>query len=185
MTLNARSPGEWTPGLVRRLTRLAQQNMSASQIADTLGLSRGQVLGKMRRLGLSLGSGTPAKRPPRRVAKRPPDFDATRLADLAGRGLSAKQIGGALGLSRHQVMYRVRKLGLKLQPNTGWPQGATEMLAALADQGLSNGGIAKAMGLTRGQVLGKMYRLGLKTVNATTVSTAGRSRTATPMDAAL
>ena len=80
---------------------------------------------------------------------------------LKTKNPSRKWLNTALGLTRAQVTYRMRHLGLKMNPKTEWPAGQAEKIPELINQGLSHGGIAKALGLTRGQVLGKMRRLGL------------------------
>jgi hypothetical protein len=100
-----------------------------------------------------------------------------KMTELVNRRLSASQIGEALGLTRGQVTYRMRQLGLKAYSKTAWPAGTAEKMTELISRGLSHSGIAKALGLTRGQVLGKMRRLGLKTKNAAS-STKGRPRKA-------
>jgi hypothetical protein len=177
---------KWSAALIRKMTGLADQEMSAAQIAKTLGLTRGQVLGKMHRLGLK------TKNPPK---ERIDPALVEKITELTGQRLSASQIGEALGLTRHQVIYRMRQFGLKTNaetktnpkimtnPKTKWPAGAAEKLPELISQGLSNSGIAKALGLTRGEVLGKMRRLGLKTKNAAN-SEKGRSRKVARFEAA-
>jgi hypothetical protein len=157
MVESARIDRMWSAALIRRMTRLADQEMSAAQIARMLGLTRGQVLGKMHRLGLK------TKIPPK---KRPSTALVEKLTELAEQRLSARQIGKALGLTHNQVLYRMRQLGLKTNPETKWPAATAEKMTELIRQGLSHSGIAKALGLTRGQVLGKVHRLGLKTKNA-------------------
>jgi hypothetical protein len=142
------------------------QGMSAAQIVKALGLTRGQVLGKMHRLGLKTRNVPKKWRTTALVEK---------LTKLASQRLSANQIGKALGLTRSQVKYRIEQLGLKTNPQTEWPAGKAEKMTELIDQRLSSGQIAKALGLTRGQVLGKMHRLGLKTKNAAN-SNKGRPR---------
>ena len=156
-TMAARTDQKWSAALIRRMTRLADQEMSAAQIAKALGLTRGQVLGKMSRLGLK------TKNPPRKWLTT---ALVEKLTKLIGQQLSADEIGQELGLTRPQVRYRMRHLGLKMNPKTEWPAGQVEKIPELISRGLSHGGIAKALGLTRGQVLGKMRRLGLKTKNA-------------------
>jgi hypothetical protein len=157
MAASAKINEKWSAALIGKMTRLADQKMSAGQIAKTLGLSRGQVLGKMHRLGLKT----------KNAPKKSPDAALVeRMKELADQRLSASQIGKALGLTRNQVMYRMRRSGLKTNPKSEWPAGAAEKMTELIGQGLSNSAIAKALGLTRGQVLGKMRRLGLKTKNA-------------------
>jgi hypothetical protein len=131
--------------------------MSAARIAKALGLTRGQVLGKMHHLGLK------TKNLPRRWLNT---ALVEKMTELAGQRLSLNQIGKALGLTRDQTRYRMMQLGLKTNPNPEWPQGTTEEMTKLISQGLSSSAISKALGLTRGQVLGKMHRLGLKTKNA-------------------
>jgi hypothetical protein len=152
------------------MTRLADQGMSVAQIAKALGLTRGQVLGKMHRLGL-------------KTKNLPKKWRNTALVEkmtkLACQRLSANQIGNVLRLTRSQVRYRMEQLGLKTNPQTGWPAGKAEKMTELIDKGLSNRQIAKALGLTRGQVLGKMHRLGLKTKNAAN-SKKGRPRKPQP-----
>jgi len=160
--------------LVEKMTELADQGMSAAQIARTLGVTRGQVLGKMRRLDLK------TKNPP----KKPVDTALVeKMTELADQRLSASQIGKALGLTRNQVMYRMRQFGLKTNSKPEWPAGAAEKMTELISQGLSHSGIAKALGLTRGQVLGRMHRLGLKTKKAAN-SKKDRSRNVASFEAA-
>src|SRR5271170_7320557 len=156
-TMAARTDQKWSAALIRRMAGLADQEMSAAQIAKALGLTRGQVLGKMHRLGLK------TKNPPRKWLNT---ALVEKLTELTDQRLSGSQIGQALGLTRCQVIYRMRHLGLRMNPKTEWPAGQAEKIPELINQGLSHGGIAKALGLTRGQVLGKMRRLGLKTKNA-------------------
>jgi hypothetical protein len=127
--------------------------MSTAQIAKALGLTRGQVLGKMHRLGLK------TKNPSRKWLNT---ALVEKLTEMTEQRLSASQIGQALGLTRAQVTYRMRHLGLRTNPKTEWLAGQAEKIPELINQGLSHGGIAKVLGLTRGQVLGKMRRLGLK-----------------------
>ena len=170
----ARTDQKWSAALIRRMARLADQEMSTAQIAKALGLTRGQVLGKMHRLGLK------TKNPSRKSLNT---ALVEKLTELTGQRLSASQIGQALGLTRRQVTYRMRHLGLRTNPKTEWPAGQAEKIPELINQGLSHGGIAKALGLTRGQVLGKMRRLGLKTKNAAN-SKKCRSRKVAPFEAA-
>jgi hypothetical protein len=139
------------------MTRLVDRGMSAARIAEALGLTRGQVLGKMHRLGLK------TKNLPRKWLNT---ALVENMAELAGQRLSLNQIGKALGLTPRQTRYRMVQLGLKTNPKPKWPAGTTEKMTELISQGRSSSGIAKALGLTRGQVLGKMHRLGLKTKNA-------------------
>jgi hypothetical protein len=40
----ARTDQKWSAALIRRMARLADQEMSTAQIAKALGLTRGQVL---------------------------------------------------------------------------------------------------------------------------------------------
>jgi hypothetical protein len=164
----------WSAALIRKMTRLADQEMSTAQIAKTLGLTRGQVLGKMHRLGLK------TKNPPMKWLNT---ALVEKMRELADQRLSSSQIGKALGLTRDQVIYRMRQLGLKTNPKSEWPAVTAEKMTELISQGLSNSEIAKALGLTRGQVLGKMRRLGLKTKNAAN-SKKGRSRKVAPFEAA-
>jgi hypothetical protein len=121
----------------------------------TLGLTRGQVLGKMHRLV------SRTKNQPRKWLNT---ALVEKLTELTDQRLG--QRGQALGLTRCQVTYRMRHLGLRTKPKTEWSAWQAEKITRLINQGLSHGGIAKALGLTRGQVLGRMRRLGLKTKNA-------------------
>jgi hypothetical protein len=105
------------------------------------------------------------------------------MTKLADQGMSAAQIAKALGLTRGQVLGKIRRLGLKTNPKTEWPAGTAEKMTELIGKGLSHSGIAKALGLTRGQVLGKMRRLGLKTKNAAN-SKKDRPRKVAPFEAA-
>ena len=157
MAATPRTDRTWSAALIRKMAKLADQEMSAAQIAEALGLTRGQVLGKMHRLGLK------TKNPPRKWLNT---ALVEKLTELTDQRLSASQIGQALGLTRPLVTYRMRHLGLKMNPKTEWPAGQAEKLPELINKGLSHGGIAKALGLTRGQVLNKVRRLGLKTKNA-------------------
>jgi len=79
------------------MTRLADQGMSAAQIAKALGLTRGQVLGKMHRLGLKTRNLPKKWRNAALVEK---------MTKLACQRFSANQIGKALGLTRSQVRSR-------------------------------------------------------------------------------
>jgi hypothetical protein len=172
MAASARTE-RWSAALVQEMTRLTDQEMSAAQIAKTLGLTRGQVLGKMHRLGLK------TKNLPKKWLNTALVEKMTKLVDQRS---SISQIGEALRLTHNQVRYRMRQLGLKTTPKRGWPTGTTERMTELVSRGLSNGGIAKELGLTRGQILGKMRRLGLRTKAAHDKK--GRSRKVSPVEAA-
>ena len=76
----ARTDQEWSAALIRR----------TAQIAKALGLTRGQVLGKMHRLGLK------TKNPPRKWLNT---ALVEKLTELTDQRLSASQIGQALGLT--------------------------------------------------------------------------------------
>ena len=91
----ARTDQKWSPALIRRMARLADQEMSTAQIAKALGLTRGQVLGKMHRLDLK------TKNPPRKWLNTAL-FE--KLTELTDQRLSAGQIGQALGLTRAFVL---------------------------------------------------------------------------------
>jgi hypothetical protein len=173
MVASARNDQEWSAALIRKVTRLADQGMSAAQIATALGLTRGQVLGKMHRLGLK------TKTLPKRWLNT---ALVEKMTELAGQRLSVAQIGKAFGLTCGQARYRLRQLGLKTNPMTEWPAGAAEEMIELINQGMSAAQIAKALGLTRGQVLGKMHRRGLKTKNA--ANKKGRLRKVAPLEVA-
>jgi hypothetical protein len=108
------------------MTRLAAQEMSAAQIAKALGLTRGQVLGKMHRLGLK------TKNPPRNWLNT---ALVEKMTELADQRLSANQIGQALGLTRNQVIYRMGQLGLNTNPKTEWPAGTAAKMTELISQG--------------------------------------------------
>ena len=166
MVASARTDQEWSAALVRKMSKLADEGMSAAQIAKALGLTRGQVLGKMHRLGLKTKS-LPKKWLNTALVEK--------MTELAGERLSVNQIGKALGLTRYQARYRMGRLGLMTNPRTEWPAGAAEKMTELINQGMSAAQIAKALGLTRGQILGKMHRLGLKTKDAAN-SKKGRPR---------
>jgi hypothetical protein len=96
-----------------------------------LGLTRGQVLGKMHRLGLK------TKNPPKKWLNT---ATVEKMTELAGQRLSANQIGKALGLTRGQVRYRMGQLGLKTNPRTEWPAEAAQKMTELINRGLSNRG---------------------------------------------
>ena len=136
----ARTDQKWSAALIRRMARLADQEMSAAQIAKALGLTRGQVLGKMHRLGLK------TKNPPRKWLNT---ALVEKLTELTDQRLSASQIGQALGLTRRQVTYRMRHLGLRMNPTTRWPAGQAEKIPELINQGLSHGGIARHLSNAR------------------------------------
>src|SRR5271170_3142911 len=67
-TMAARTDQKWSAALIRRMARLADQEMSTAQIAKALGLTRGQVPGKMRRLGLKTKNAIPKNGRRRKVA---------------------------------------------------------------------------------------------------------------------
>jgi hypothetical protein len=88
--------------VVEKMTKLAGQRLSASQIGKTLRLTPGQTRYRMRRLGL--------KTNPR------PEWPAelvAKIPDLIEQGLSNRQIAKALGLTLGQVINKLRRLGLK------------------------------------------------------------------------
>ena len=62
MAASARVEQKWSAALIGKMARLADQEMSAAQIARTLGLTRGQVLGKMHRLGLKTKNAANSKK---------------------------------------------------------------------------------------------------------------------------
>lgn len=72
--------GDWTDARVARLTELWREGLSASVVAQRLGVSRNAVIGKVHRLGLSktgehkLARPKPSARPkaPRRTARGRP-----------------------------------------------------------------------------------------------------------------
>jgi hypothetical protein len=167
MVASASTDQKWSAALIRKMTRLADQGMSAAQIAKALGLTRGQVLGKMHRLGLKTKN-------PRK--KRLNAALVEKMTELAGQRLSAAQIGQAFGLTRGQARYRMRQLGLKTNPMTEWPPGAAEKMMELINKGMSAAQIAKTLGLTRGQVLGKMHRLKTKNAANSKNGRTGRSK---------
>jgi len=150
----------WSAAMVRKMARLADREMSAGQIAKTLGLTRGQVLGKMRRLGLKF------KNPPNRPLNRDANATTGRPTVAGRRNPHATRAGSRPGQQPSQRRGHVQTEAPPSKPPTTWPAARTKRMTELVSQGLSHGGIAKALGLTRGQVLGKMRRLGLKTKNA-------------------
>ena len=160
MVTVAKTDRKWSAALIQKMTRLAGQGMSASQIANVLGLTRNQILGKMHRIGLKTKNLPWPKMQLNAAVIR-------KITKLADRRLSADQIGKAVGLTRDQARYRIRQLGLKTNPRAAsWPTALTEKMTELIDQGMSAGQIAKTLKLTRNQVIGKLRRLGLKTKNA-------------------
>src|SRR5215471_974712 len=122
MVASARTYQKWSAALIRRMTRLADRGMSAARIAKALGLTRGQVLGKMHHLGLK------TKNLPRRWLNT---ALVEKMAELAGQRLSLNQIGKALGLTRDQTRYRLMQLGLKTNPKPEWPAGITKKMTEL------------------------------------------------------
>ena len=62
MAASTRTDQKWSAAYIRKMTRLADQGMSAAQIAKALGLTRGQVLGKMHRLGLKTKNAADSKK---------------------------------------------------------------------------------------------------------------------------
>ena len=160
--MGASTDQTWSAARTRKMTRLADQGMSASEIAEALGLTRNQVLGKMYRLGLKTKNP-----PPQESAKKWLNTPLVeKMTKLAGQRMSANQIGKTLGLTHGQAKYRMRRLGLKANPRPEWPAELVAKIPDLIEQGLSNRRIAKALGLTLGQVINKLRRLGLKTRNA-------------------
>ena len=57
---------EWLPGQAEKIPELINQGLSHGGIAKALGLTRGQVLGKMRRLGLKTKNAASSKKARRR-----------------------------------------------------------------------------------------------------------------------
>jgi hypothetical protein len=159
--MGASTGQKWSTARMRKMTRLADQGMSASEIAEALGLTRNQVLGKMYRLGLKTKNPPPHQRP--KWLNTPLVETMTKLA---GQRLSANQISKTLRLTPGQARYRMRRLGLKTNPRPEWPAELVAKIPDLIEQGLSNRQIAKALGLTLGQIINKLRRLGLKTRNA-------------------
>lgn len=43
---------DWTPALIERLTKLWASGLSTAKIATTMGLTKNQIVGKARRIGL-------------------------------------------------------------------------------------------------------------------------------------
>jgi predicted ArsR family transcriptional regulator len=107
MAASVRTDQKWSAELIRKMAKLADQEMSAAQIAKALGLTRGQVLGKMHRLGLK------TKTSPRK--KWLTTALVEKLTELIGQRLSANEIGQELGLTRPQVRYRMQYLGFKMK----------------------------------------------------------------------
>ena len=157
MVMGASADQKWSAALIQKMTKLADQGMSGGQIAKALGLTRSQVIGKMRRLGLKTKNLPWPKMRLNAAAIK-------KMTKLADQGLSTNQIGNALGLTLNQARYRIRQLGLKTNPRAWGPQ--TEKMLELVGQGMSFRQIAKALRLTRNQVAGRLRRLGVKTKNA-------------------
>ena len=128
MAASARTDEKWSAALIRKMAKLADQEMSTAQIAKALGLTRGQVLGKMHRLGLK------TKTSPRKWLTT---ALVEKLTALVDQRLSPRQISQALGLTHGQARYRMRQLGLKPNPMTKWPAGAAEKTIELIKQGMS------------------------------------------------
>lgn len=78
----------WTDQRVAEMARRAAEGQSAQAIADALGLTKNQVVGKGRRMGLTFKGKAP---PPPRKARRPakpkaPPREGVPLDDLPARG---------------------------------------------------------------------------------------------------
>ena len=153
---------EWPAALTEKMIALLDQGMSNGKIAKALGLTRSQVLGKIRRLGLKTKNPPPKEWPKNWLNSA----SIEKMTKLASQGLSARQIAKTLGLTRGRAKYRIGRLGLKTNPTPPWPAELVEKVMGLIDQGLPHRKIAETLGLTHGQVMGKLRRLGLETKNA-------------------
>src|SRR5580704_8532353 len=98
--MGASTDQKWSAARTRKMTRLADQGMSAGKIADALGLTRNQVLGKMHRLGLKTKNPPPHEGP--KWLNTPV---VEKMTKLAGQRLSASQIGKMLRLTPGQTRY--------------------------------------------------------------------------------
>lgn len=98
---------QWTDERVDRLRELIATGLPTKDIRARLGLTRGQILGKMFRLGLQ--------------SPRVPWDDARtqRLRELAKQPLSYHQIAAELGVTQPTISRQMRRLGL----DVGRPHG--------------------------------------------------------------
>jgi len=94
--MGASTDQTWSAARTRKMTRLADQGMSASEIAEALGLTRNQVLGKMYRLGCKTKN-PPPQEWPKKWLNTPL---VEKMTKLAGQRMSANQIGKTLGNTR-------------------------------------------------------------------------------------
>jgi len=60
--LKTNPQSQWPAGKAEKMTELIDQGLSNRQIAKALGLTRGQVLGKMHRLGLKTKNAANSKK---------------------------------------------------------------------------------------------------------------------------
>lgn len=100
----------WTPELEDKLAAMWGAGKSSSAIADALRMSRGKVMGRIRKLGLVGKGGHTYKTP----IKHWTDEEDARLRNMRESGFSIPQIAAQLGRSDGAVGNRISKLGIPL-----------------------------------------------------------------------
>lgn len=108
----------WTTEMIGRAIRLFNNGASIAEIAAALGISKGQVSGKIHRLRRETDRITRNPNPPRETANRifwTPER-CEELRRLVADGKTDAEIGRALGKTDKQVCHRRIEMGLRKSP---------------------------------------------------------------------
>lgn len=93
----------WTRQADKSLVEWTHDGLSASQIAEKLGLTRNAVCGRRFRLGIR-GEG--------QVSSHFSKDDVEKIASMRRQGKTAGEIGRALGRSEGSIYVKISKMGL-------------------------------------------------------------------------
>lgn len=106
-------PAEWNFESCDRLRQLAAEGLSASEIGRELGVSRSAVLGKARRLGVTIGGGRgPGGKVPHANNRRGREPDRERrehILTLRAAGKTDAEIAEVFGIDRSSVSKAVAR----------------------------------------------------------------------------
>jgi DNA-directed RNA polymerase specialized sigma24 family protein len=136
------------------LRAAAAEGLSAAEIAARFGVSRGGVLGRAKRRGITL-------------LRRPPAIRKASAKDLlaaAAEGLNASEIAARFGMSRVNVYKRLRCLGW---PTRSWhpaQKASADDLRAAVAEGLTAPEIAARFDMKPDYVRQRCARMGLQPV---------------------